>query len=238
MTDDPNAPAHRDVPHSVTRRMIAARLTESKQNVPHFYLVVRAEVDRLMAMRRDLNAAAPDAKVSVNDLVIRAVALALAEHPGTNVSFLEDAIRHHDAVDVAVAVSTPRGLITPIVRGADRKHPRMIAGEMRELAARAQTGRLKPAEYLGGTASVSNLGMFGVEEFSAILNPPHACIFAVGAGLPQPVVRDGAIVPATVMTTTISFDHRAIDGDAGARLAGAYKALLEAPERLIADVAG
>ncbi|HWW58891.1 MAG TPA: dihydrolipoamide acetyltransferase family protein [Sphingopyxis sp.] len=230
---DAGSLGYRDVAHSSVRRMIARRLTEAKQTVPHFYVVARCEIDGLLDLRRRLNDDRSAAKVSVNDLVVRAVALALRQVPEANVSFDETALRYYDAVDVAVAVATPRGLITPILRHADTRDPRDLAVEMRELADRAKAGRLKPHEYMGGSASVSNLGMFGVEEFSAILNPPQSCIFAVGAGVEQPVVRNGALVAATVMTTTISFDHRAIDGDLAARLVAAYKTLLEDPDSLV-----
>lgn len=230
----PPSPGYRDIPHSLVRRMIAQRLTEAKQTIPHFYLTVRPRIDTLLATRKRLNAEAPDRRVSVNDLIVRAVALALREVPETNVTFEEAALRYYDAVDVAVAVATPRGLITPILREADTKHPRDLARELAEMAERARAGRLKPHEYMGGTASVSNLGMFGVEEFSAIVNPPHSCIFAIGAGMEQPIMVEGRVVPATLMATTISFDHRSIDGDVGARLASAYKRLVENPEALIA----
>lgn len=228
------APGYRDVPHSLVRRTIAQRLTEAKRTVPHFYLTVRPHIDALLALRKRLNAEETDRRVSVNDLIVRAVALALRETPEANVSFEEAALRYHDAVDIAVAVATPRGLITPILRDADARHPRDLARELAELADRARAGRLKPHEYMGGTASVSNLGMFGVEDFTAIVNPPHSCIFAIGAGREQPVVRDGQVVPATLMATTISFDHRSIDGELGGRLAAAYKRLIENPEALVA----
>jgi pyruvate dehydrogenase E2 component (dihydrolipoamide acetyltransferase) len=234
MSEQLSADGYRDVPHSPVRRMIAQRLTQSKQTIPHFRLTVRCEVDALFDLRKTLNAEDPTARVSMNDLVVRAVALALRETPDANISFEDAAMRHYDAVDVAVAVATPRGLITPILRNADTKHPRELARELGELAERARAGRLKPREYMGGTATVSNLGMFGVEAFDAIINPPHSCIFAVGAGSPQPVVRDGKVVVATVMVTNISFDHRSIDGDLGAKLASAYKRLVEKPELLVA----
>lgn len=239
MTSDANATelgsseSFRDVPHSMVRRTIASRLTEAKQTVPHFYMVVRCEVDALYALRRHLNSQASEVKVSVNDFVVRAVALALRRTPEANATYSDTAMRFFHDVDVAAAVATARGLITPILRQADRKQPRDIAREMHELVERARAGRLKPHEYMGGTATVSNLGMFGVEEFSAIINPPQSCIFAVGTGVQSPVVRNGKIEVVTVMTTTVSFDHRVIDGDVAARLTASYKEFLEHPEQLL-----
>lgn len=223
----------RDVPHSLVRRTIAARLTEAKQTVPHFYMVVRCEVDSLYTLRRALNSEAAEVKISISDLIVRAIALALRRTPAANVAYGETTMRYFDDVDVAVAVATPRGLITPILRQADRKGPRDLAAEMQILAERARAGRLKPHEYMGGTAGLSNLGMFGVEEFSAIINPPQASVFAVGTGVQTPVVRDGAIKSVTLMTSTVSFDHRAIDGDLAARFVATYKELLENPEALL-----
>jgi len=221
------------VPHTMTRRTIARRLTEAKQQVPHFYLTVSCAIDRLLGLRTQLNEAAT-AKVSVNDLVVRAVALALREVPAANVWWGDDAVFQCDSADVAVAVATPRGLVTPIVRNADTKSAAAISAEMKELVERARRGRLRPEEYNGGNISVSNLGMYGIESFSAIVNPPQSCILAVGAGEQRPVVRDGQVAIATMMTVTASVDHRAVDGAVAAQLLAAFKRLVEQPEALAA----
>jgi pyruvate dehydrogenase E2 component (dihydrolipoamide acetyltransferase) len=220
-----------EIPHTMTRRTIARRLTESKQQVPHFYLKVSCEIDALLELRKRLNESAAD-KVSVNDLIVRAVALTLREVPDANVSWGEKSTRHYQRVDVAVAVATPRGLVTPIVRDVASKSVRQIASEMKDLAARARESKLKPEEYNGGHVSVSNLGMFGVEEFTAIINPPQALIFAVGAGSQQPVVRADKIEVAMQMTVTVSVDHRAIDGAVAAQALSAFKRLIESPAAL------
>lgn len=221
-----------EIPHTQIRRIIARRLTESKRDVPHFYLKANCQIDAMLSLRKTLNEKS-GSKVSVNDLVIRAVALALKAVPDANVSWMEDAMRRFNTVDVSVAVDTPRGLITPIVRDADSKSVQEIAAEVKELAARAQKGRLKQDEYTGGMVSVSNLGMFGVEEFSAILNPPQALIFAIGAGLQKPWVSDGKLEIATIMTVTVSVDHRAVDGALGAKVLAEFKSLIESPDRLV-----
>jgi len=199
--------------------------------VPHFYIAASCRLEALLELRRTLNATG-EGKVSVNDLVIRAVALALADVPDANVQFDETVMRRYTKVDVAVAVATPRGLVTPIVSQAHAKSVYAVAAEVKELAARAHQGKLKPEEYAGGQTTVSNLGMFGVEAFSAILNPPQSSIFAVGAGEPRVVPVDGKATIATMMTVTASFDHRAIDGAVGAQAMAAFKALIEDPARL------
>ncbi len=211
------------------RRTIARRLTESKASVPHFYMKASCRIDRLLDLRREINAAAA-LKVSVNDFLIRAVALALMEEPGANVQFDEKVMRHYEGVDVAVAVATPRGLVTPIIRQVQSKSLEQVAAEVKEKAARAKEGKLSPHEYAGGQTSVSNLGMFGVEEFSAILNPPQASIFAIGGGERRVVPSGSGFEAATMMTVTASFDHRAIDGAQGAQVLAALKRIVEAPE--------
>ncbi len=217
-----------EVKNSNVRKTIARRLTESKQTVPHFYLTVECEIDALLALRRQLNEQA-ETKISVNDLVIKAAALALRRVPAANASWTEEATIRYDRVDVSVAVATEGGLITPIVKDADRKGLATIAAEMRDLAQRARDGKLKPEEYQGGTFSVSNLGMYGIREFAAIINPPQGAILAVGAGEQRPVVKDGALAIATVMSCTLAVDHRVIDGAVGAEWLRAFKALIEAP---------
>jgi pyruvate dehydrogenase E2 component (dihydrolipoamide acetyltransferase) len=221
-------------PHTLMRRTIAKRLTESKRQVPHFYVTTECRIDPLLDLRRQVNAhVQADAKVSLNDLVVRAVALALARVPRANVTWEESGLRQYQTADVSVAVATPRGLVTPIVRAADCKSVAQLSAELRNLAARGRAGRLKPEEYQGGTASVSNLGMYGVDAFTAILNPPQSSIFAVGAGKKCPCVIDDAVAIATLMTVNVSLDHRAMDGVTGAKLVDAFKQLIEAPERLL-----
>jgi pyruvate dehydrogenase E2 component (dihydrolipoamide acetyltransferase) len=225
--------AFEDVPHSNVRRVIAERLSEAKRTIPHFYLTIDCDVDALLAARRQANEHVPGLKLSVNDFVVRAAALALRKVPAVNAAWMADAIRHFHDVDVAVAVATPAGLITPIVRHADRKSIGRISEEMRELAGRAKAGRLRPEEFQGGGFTISNLGMHGIRQFSAIVNPPQACILAVGAAEQRPVVRNGAIAVATLMTCTLSIDHRSVDGALGAEFLGAFKALIEAPVALV-----
>jgi pyruvate dehydrogenase E2 component (dihydrolipoamide acetyltransferase) len=216
------ASAYTEVPHSQMRRTIARRLTESKATVPHFYLSADCRMDQLMALRSQINAAAPR-KISVNDLIVKAVAAALREMPDMNVSWTDSALRRYAQADIAVAVSTDGGLITPVLRAADAKSLSAISAEIVDLAARARSGSLAPDEYQGGSFTISNLGMFGVREFSAIINPPQAAILAVGATSARPMVVDGALVAASVMTVTLSVDHRAIDG----ALAAQWLALLQ-----------
>ncbi|HEX3708433.1 MAG TPA: pyruvate dehydrogenase complex dihydrolipoamide acetyltransferase [Pseudolabrys sp.] len=221
-------PPYHEKPHTVMRRVIARRLAESKQTVPHFYLTVDCAIDELLKIRVTLNAKS-DSKISVNDFVIRAAALALRQVPAANASWSDDAILLWERVDIAVAVALDDGLITPIVKGADQKGLAQIAAETKDLAARARSGKLKLEEFQGGTFSISNLGMFGIREFSAVINPPHGCILAVGAGEPRPVVRDGELAVATIMTCTISCDHRVVDGAVGAQFMAAFKKLIEDP---------
>ncbi|MGN6450487.1 MAG: pyruvate dehydrogenase complex dihydrolipoamide acetyltransferase [Brucella intermedia] len=227
------------VPHDGMRKTIARRLVESKQTVPHFYLTIDCELDALLALRSQINVAAPMIKtekgevpaykLSVNDLVIKAVALALRDIPEANVSWTEGGMVKHKRADVGVAVSIPGGLITPIVRQSESKTLSAISNEMKDLAKRARDRKLKPEEYQGGSTSVSNLGMFGVKDFAAIINPPHATIFAIGAGEQRAVVKNGEIKVATVMSVTLSTDHRAVDGALAAELAQAFKRHIENP---------
>ncbi|ENN91578.1 pyruvate dehydrogenase complex dihydrolipoamide acetyltransferase [Bartonella schoenbuchensis] len=226
-------------PHDSMRKTIAKRLTESKQMVPHFYVTVDCELDALLALRAQLNAAAPMVKtqegtkpaykLSINDMVIKAIALSLKAVPDANVSWLEGGMLYHKHCDVGVAVSIPNGLITPIIRHAEEKSLPVISNEMKDFATRARERKLKPEEYQGGTTAVSNMGMYGVKEFSAIINSPHATIFAIGAGEQRAVVKDGALAIATVMSVTLSTDHRAVDGALAAELAQTFKKLIENP---------
>src|SRR5271166_3147725 len=212
-------PAYTERPLNAMRRVIARRLTESKQTVPHFYLTIDCEI----------NAKSEAYRISVNDFVIRAAALALRQVPAANASWSDDAILLWDTVDIAVAVALDDGLITPIVKAADRKGLAAIANETRDLVARARAGKLKLEEFQGGTFSVSNLGMYGVRDFAAVINPPHGGILAVGAGEQRPVVKNGALAVATVMSCTLSCDHRAVDGAVGAQFLAAFKKLVEDP---------
>ena len=221
-----------EVPISPMRRVIARRLTESKQTVPHFYLTIDCEIDRLLAMRAEANAAA-DTKLSVNDFVIKAAALALKKVPEANASWSEDAILRWGSIDIAIAVALDDGLITPIIKSADGKGLAQISSEMRDLAARARSGKLKLTEFQGGTFSISNLGMFGIKDFAAVINPPQGCILAIGAGEQRPVVKNGALAIATVMSVTLACDHRVVDGATGARWTQAFKKIIEAPAMLV-----
>lgn len=232
------------VPHDSMRKIIAKRLVEAKQTIPHFYLTMDCRIDRLLALRAEINAAAPirktDAgeaplyKLSVNDLVIKALAMALKAVPDANVTWTEAGMLKHKSADVGVAVSIPGGLITPVVRNADTKTLSQISNEMKDLAARARKRKLKPEEYQGGSSAVSNLGMFGVKDFAAVINPPHATILAVGAGEERAIVEKGEIRVATMMTVTLSTDHRAVDGALGAELLAAFKRYIEAPAGMLA----
>jgi len=225
----PGMAAFEDVRLSTMRKTIARRLSEAKREIPHFYLTTDIEIDDLLAIRKKLNADAGDYKISVNDMIIKAIGLACRKVPEANVQFAGDHLRQFSRADVAVAVAIDGGLITPVIRGAETKGLGAISGEMKELAARARAGALTPEEYEGGTISLSNLGMFGVKEFSAVINPPQAAILAVGAGAPRAVVHDGEVAVATVMSATLSCDHRAIDGAIGARFLAAVKGYLENP---------
>jgi pyruvate dehydrogenase E2 component (dihydrolipoamide acetyltransferase) len=222
-------PAYTERPLNAMRRVIARRLTESKQTVPHIYLTIDCEIDALLKIRTELNAKSEAYRISVNDFVIRAAALALRQVPAANASWSDDAILLWDTVDIAVAVALDDGLITPIVKAADRKGLAAIANETRDLVARARAGKLKLEEFQGGTFSVSNLGMYGVRDFAAVINPPHGGILAVGAGEQRPVVKNGALAVATVMSCTLSCDHRAVDGAVGAQFLAAFKKLVEDP---------
>lgn len=227
------------VPHDGMRKTIAARLTESKQTIPHFYVSVDCQLDALLKLRSELNKSAPVKdekpafKISVNDMVIKALALGLRDVPDANVSWTANDMVKHKHADVGVAVSIPGGLITPIVRRAEEKPLSIISNEMKDLGKRAKDRKLAPAEYQGGTTAVSNMGMMGVSNFSAVVNPPHATILAVGAGEQRPVVKDGALAIATVMTVTLSTDHRCVDGALGAELLGAFKGYIENPMSML-----
>ncbi|HEY4773878.1 MAG TPA: 2-oxo acid dehydrogenase subunit E2, partial [Xanthobacteraceae bacterium] len=228
------------VPHDNMRRIIARRVVEAKLTIPHFYLTVTCTIDRLLAARADVNAVAPKGedgapawKLSVNDFVIKAIALALIKVPEANVTWTDGGMLKHKHADVGVAVAIPGGLITPIVRRAERKNLIEISNEMKDLAARARGRRLKPDEYQGGTTAISNLGMYGIEDFAAVINPPHATILAIGAGEPRPLVRGGKIEIATQMKVTLSTDHRAVDGALGARLLEAFRTYIENPVGMV-----
>jgi pyruvate dehydrogenase E2 component (dihydrolipoamide acetyltransferase) len=229
------------VPHDGMRKTIAKRLVESKTTIPHYYLTIDVELDALLAARQDINSAAPmgdDGKpryrVSVNDLLIKALALALIKIPDANVTWTEGGMLKHKHADIGVAVAIPGGLITPIVRHADEKSLSAIATEMKDLIVRARSRKLKPSEYQGGSTALSNLGMYGIREFSAVINPPHASILAVGAGEERAVARKGKIEAATVMTATLSADHRAVDGALGAELLEAFRHFVEKPISMLA----
>ncbi|MGO4174704.1 pyruvate dehydrogenase complex dihydrolipoamide acetyltransferase [Bosea sp. TAF32] len=231
--------SYEEIPHDGMRKTIARRLTEAKQTVPHFYVTVDCELDALLKLRAELNAAAPEKdgkpayKLSVNDMVIKALALALKAVPDANVSWTDNTMLKHKHADVGVAVSIPGGLITPIIRDACHKTLSQISNEMKDMAARAKARKLKPEEYQGGTTAVSNLGMFGVKDFAAIVNPPHATILAVGAGEQRAIVRKGELAVATVMSVTLSTDHRAVDGALGAELLQAFKGYIEKPMAML-----
>jgi pyruvate dehydrogenase E2 component (dihydrolipoamide acetyltransferase) len=228
------------VPHDNMRRVIAQRLTASTQTVPHFYLTMDCVIDKLLAAREEINNSAPKNKegkpafkLSVNDFVVKALAVALQKIPDANVSWTENGMLKHKHSDVGVAVALPGGLITPIVRNAETKTLSAISNELKDMVARARARKLKPQEYQGGTTAVSNLGMYGIKDFTAVINPPHATILAVGAGEERAIVRKGQIVAANVMSVTLSCDHRAVDGALGAELIGAFKMLIENPVMMV-----
>ncbi len=227
---------HTDEKLSNMRKTIARRLTGSMQDAPHIYLTVDVQLDALLALRKELNDSLESrgVKLSVNDMVIKALAIALEQVPECNVSFLGDQLRRYERQDISVAVSIPGGLITPVITDAANKTLSKIATETKDLASRAQEGKLQPHEYMGGTASVSNMGMMGIKQFTAVINPPQSMILAVGAGEKRPHVIDDSLQIATVMTVTGSFDHRAIDGADGAKLLAAFKALVEKPLGMLA----
>lgn len=221
------------------RKVIATRLLQSKQHVPHFYLTVDCNINKLLEVRKDLNAAAakdengkPVYKISVNDMIIKASAKALKAIPEANASWTDEAIYLYNNVDISVAVAVEGGLVTPIIRNADQKSLPMISNEMKQLASKARAGKLQPEEYQGGGFSISNLGMYGIKQFNAIVNPPQSCIMAVGAGQEKAVVRDGKVVVETIMSVTISCDHRVVDGAVGAELINEFKRGIEQPIQL------
>jgi pyruvate dehydrogenase E2 component (dihydrolipoamide acetyltransferase) len=229
-----------EVPHDLMRKTIARRLVEAARTIPHFYLTADCNLDALMSLREAINAAAPRDKegnpaykISVNDFIIKALALALVRVPDANATWTESAMLKHKHADVGVAVAIPGGLITPIIRAAETKTLSVISREMKDFAARARARKLKPEEYEGGSTAVSNLGMFGIKSFSAIINPPQATILAVGAAEPRVIVKNGAHAIATVMSVTLSCDHRAVDGVLGAELLAAFKAIIEQPAGML-----
>jgi pyruvate dehydrogenase E2 component (dihydrolipoamide acetyltransferase) len=229
---------HQKIPNSTMRKVIARRLLESKQTVPHFYVVGHFEIDALLKLRADLNARSPKDgptayKLSVNDLIIKACAVALRRHPQVNATYTEEAIIQYDDVDISIAVAIPDGLITPIIRKADQLGLAAISDKMKELGAKAKAGKLKTEEFQGGGFSISNLGMFGTPEFSAIINPPQAAILAVGAGEKRAVVKNDELAIATMMTCTASFDHRVVDGALGAAFMATLKTIIEDPLSLM-----
>jgi len=228
--------SYEELPHNAMRRIVAERLTESKQTIPHFYLTIDCELDKLSALRKEINESAPrdgegepKYKVSVNDFIIKALALALQQVPMANVTWTSGARLMHQQSDVGVAVAVPDGLFTPVIRRAEQKTLSTISLEMKDLAGRAREKKLAPHEYQGGVTAVSNLGMYGIREFSGVINPPHGTILAVGAGQQRPVVKDGSVQMATQMTVTLSCDHRVVDGALGAELLGAFRKLIENP---------
>jgi len=228
------------VPHDSMRKIIAQRLTLSKQTIPHFYLTLDCDIGKLLAARAEINEAAqkdkdgkPAYKISVNDFVIKALALALQRVPDANVTWTDGGMLHHKHSDIGVAVAIPGGLITPVVRNAEAKSLSVISNEMKDYAARARTRHLKPHEYQGGSAAISNLGMYGIKDFAGVINPPHATILAVGAGEERAVVRNGQLAVANVMTVTLSTDHRAVDGALGAEMLAAFKLLIENPVMMV-----
>jgi pyruvate dehydrogenase E2 component (dihydrolipoamide acetyltransferase) len=228
------------VPHDNIRKIIAQRLVLAKQTIPHFYLTISCTIDKLLAAREDINVTAPKGpdgkplwKLSVNDFVIKALALALIRVPDANVTWTESGMLKHKHADIGVAVAIPGGLITPVIRKAETKSLSVISREMKDYAARARARRLKPEEYQGGSSAISNLGMYGIEEFAAVINPPHATIVAIGTGEQRAVVRDGQLAIATQMKATLSSDHRAVDGALGAELMGAFKLYIESPMAML-----
>jgi pyruvate dehydrogenase E2 component (dihydrolipoamide acetyltransferase) len=230
-----------EVPHDLMRKTIARRLIEASRTIPHFYLTADCNLDALMSLREAINAAAPQDKegkpaykISVNDFIIKALALALIRVPDANATWIEAAMLKHKHADVGVAVAIPGGLITPIVRAAETKTLSVISNEMKDFSTRARARKLRPEEYQGGSTAVSNLGMFGIKSFSAIINPPQATILAVGAGEQRVIVKNGAPAVATMMSVTLSCDHRAVDGVLGAELLAAFKALIEQPAGMLA----
>jgi pyruvate dehydrogenase E2 component (dihydrolipoamide acetyltransferase) len=225
--------AYNEVQNSTMRKVIAQRLSASKREIPHYYLTIDCNLDALLELREKLNGRSPSGdkafKLSVNDFIVRAVALALRAYPEANSSWTDEAIRFYQTVDVCVAVAAPNGLITPVVRDADNKGLAAISSEVRALAKRAREGKLMPEEYQGGGFTISNLGMFGVREFAAIINPPQSCLLSIGAAEERPIVKDGALAVATMMSCTLSADHRSVDGAKGAEFLDVFKKLIEDP---------
>lgn len=222
-----------EIPLTNMRKVIAKRLTESKQQVPHFYLSVDCELDALLSLRSQINDRLENGKLSVNDFIVRATAMALMKVPEANASWHDTHVRQYEAADVCVAVAIDSGLVTPVVRSANLKSLTDISGEVKSLAEKARAGKLRPEEFQGGSFTISNLGMYGIKDFAAIINPPQACIMAVGAGEKRAVVKGDDLKIATVMTCTLSADHRVVDGAVGARFLSAFKDLIEDPLRLL-----
>ena len=228
------AAGYRDENTSRMRQVIAERLTASTQNIPHFYLTVEIEMDNVLALRKQINASvAETAKVSVNDIIVKASAMALVKHPWVNASFQDKTVRFYEDADISIAVAIEDGLITPVVRAANKKGILAISAEIKELAGRAKAKKLQPEEYTGGTFSISNLGMFGIEQFTAIINPPEAAIIAVGGASEKAVVRNGEIVVRSMMNVTMSCDHRVVDGATGAKFLQTFKEMLETPAMML-----
>jgi pyruvate dehydrogenase E2 component (dihydrolipoamide acetyltransferase) len=233
--------SYEEIPLDSMRKAIARRLAEAVRTIPHFHLDADCDIDELLRLREDFNSAAPGAedgkpewKISLNDFIVKALALALQHVPDANVTYTQEALLRHKSCDVGVAVSIPGGLVTPIIRNAQAKTVREISDEIKALAARAKERRLKPIEYEGGVSAVSNLGMFGVKSFSAVINPPQSTILAVGAGEPRVVVKNGVATVATIMSVTLACDHRAIDGALGATLLAEFKRVIEHPGAMFA----
>ncbi len=227
------ASAYRDEPATQIRQTIAKRLVTSIGPVPHFFLTIDIDMDRAAEMRESIKALDPDLKISVNDIIIKCAAAALIQHPQVNASFQDKFIRYYEHADIGVAVAIEDGLITPVIRGADQKSLSQIATEVRELAERARSKKLKPEEYTGATFSISNLGMFGIDEFTAVINPPEGAILAIGAMTAKPVVRDNQVVVKQMMRVTMSCDHRVIDGATGAKFLQTFKKIMENPLYLV-----
>jgi pyruvate dehydrogenase E2 component (dihydrolipoamide acetyltransferase) len=221
------------VPHTSIRKVIAKRMTESKQNIPHFYLTVDCRIDALLEARRQLNGKSEKIRVSVNDLIIKAAGVALRDYPDVNASWSDEGLVMHGGIDVSVAVATERGLITPIVKDADMKGLAQISAEMRDLAKRAREGKLRLEEFQGGSMTVSNLGMYGIKEFAAIINPPQSCILAVGTGEERVIVVKGEMVVANMMSVTLAVDHRVVDGARGAEWLRSFKDYVERPATML-----
>lgn len=230
-----NEAEYKTVPLTPLRKIIAARMTEAKQTIPHYRIAMDIEVDALLALRKQFNADNPDTKVSVNDFVIKACANALMENPSINIQLIDNAIHQYDQADISVVIAVEGGLSTPVIRNANDKSVQAIASEVKDLAAKAQQGGLKMDEIMGGTFSLSNLGMYGVDQFDAIINPPQCAILAVGAATPRPIIKTGKVTVATMMRVNLSLDHRAIDGATGAQFLSIFREQLQHPEGLLAS---